>query len=110
MKRPYNRKPKLQVNESKKQIQELIEKAGDIFNKDKARANRYVELARKISMKFKIKIKPSLKRRFCKHCYNYLMPGENCRIRTKEGKVIYYCRDCKKYMRFVVRKTIKKNQ
>jgi ribonuclease P protein subunit RPR2 len=57
-------------------------------------------LARKISMKLNVRIPPVFKRRFCKHCYHYLQPGVNVRVRTKEGKVVYYCLDCRKYMRF----------
>lgn len=111
MKMSYSRKPRFQVDEAREQIEFLIEKAGEVFKKDSALADRYVEIARSISMKFKVRIKPSLQRRFCKHCYCYLMPGENCRVRTRDGKVVYYCRNCKKYMRFVIGKMmLKKNQ
>ena len=99
-KRVYKSKPKGQVNIAKERISELFKQAGDVFDEDPKLANRYVELARKISMKIKVKIPASLKRKFCKHCYCYLAPGKNCRVRTHEGKVVYYCQQCKKYMRF----------
>ena len=69
-----------------------------------ALSNRYVTLARKISMKFKVRIPTELKRRFCKHCYKYLMPGKTVRIRTHKGKVVYNCLNCKKFMRFMTTK------
>ena len=81
-------------------IKILFKQAQEEFSKHPERSNRYVTLARKIAMKTKTKIPANLKKRFCKHCYSYLQPGINCRIRTKNKKVIYYCFKCKKYMRF----------
>ena len=66
-------------------------------------ANRYVEIARKISMRAKIKIPKEFKRRICKHCYKYLIPGVNCRIRIYRGKLIIYCDNCKKYTRIPIK-------
>ena len=63
-------------------------------------SDRYVEIARKIAMKYKIKIPSELKKRFCKNCQTYLRPGTNCRVRTRNGRIIYYCQNCKKYMRY----------
>ena len=99
-KRAYSRKPEKQVNTAKERIQELFKQADAIFDEDPKLSDRYVTIARKISMKFKVRIPPQLKRKFCKHCYCFLKPGKNCRIRTHEGKVVYYCQNCKKFMRF----------
>ena len=62
-------------------------------------SNRYVELARKISMKNLTPIPKSFKRRFCKYCYSYLLPTITCRVRISRGKVIVFCNNCKKYNR-----------
>jgi len=62
-------------------------------------ANRYVELARKISMRSLTPIPRELKRHFCNHCHCYLLPNINCRIRIHRGKIIIYCHNCKKYTR-----------
>lgn len=80
-------------------IEELFEEAKKVFPKNRKFANRYVELARKISMKTRTRIPKHLKKRFCKHCYYYLQPGVNCRVRTRNKKIIYYCMNCKKFMR-----------
>lgn len=84
-------------------IHELFKQAELILKEDRKLANRYVELARKISMRSKARIPSNLKRRFCRHCYHYLQPGINCRIRTRNKKVVYYCLDCKHHMRYVLR-------
>lgn len=100
MKRRYRKKPKKFTDIAKERINELFEQAKKEFNNDPKLSNRYVEIARKISMKYKVRIPRELKKSFCKHCYVFLMPSKNCRIRTHKGKVVYYCLNCKKYMRF----------
>ncbi len=62
-------------------------------------ANRYVELARKISMKYLVPIPTEFKRRFCTHCYQYLLPPITCRVRIHRGMIITYCLCCKQYSR-----------
>jgi ribonuclease P protein subunit RPR2 len=93
---------------AEERIAELFKQADMMFSRNKILANRYVFLARKISMKYKVKIPRELKRKFCKECSAYLRPGVNCRIRTAKGRVIYYCLDCKRFMRFVIGKKSKK--
>lgn len=66
-------------------------------------ANRYVEIARKISMRSKIAIPKEFKRRICKNCYKYLLPGVNCRIRLYRSRIIVYCDNCKKYTRIPIK-------
>jgi len=84
---------------ARERVQILLENASKVFAKSPELAHRYVYLARKIAMKARYKMESSFKRRFCKHCYHYLSPGKNARIRTREGKLIIYCLDCKKYSR-----------
>ncbi len=102
--RQYSSKPDKQVKTAKERIIGLFKQAEEMFDKDEKLADRYVELARKISMRFKVRIPKELKKRFCKHCYSYLVPGRNCRVRTHEGKVVYYCQKCRKCMRFPYKK------
>lgn len=84
---------------AEERIKILFQQAEEVFPSDKSLANRYVTLARKISMKTKTRIPTTLKRKFCKHCYKFLMPGVNSRIRTRAGKVIISCLECKKFIR-----------
>ena len=68
-------------------------------------SNRYVELARKISMRNSTPISARNKRRFCKHCYSYLLPNVTCRVRIHRGKIVGYCYNCRKYTRIPLKKT-----
>ncbi|MDD5253872.1 MAG: ribonuclease P [Candidatus Nanoarchaeia archaeon] len=85
-------------------IESLFNQAKEVFKKDSSLSDRYVKIANKIAMKTKTKIPAKFKRNFCKHCLSYLKPGINCRIRTKNKNLIYYCMNCKKYTKFGLKK------
>ena len=71
-----------------KRIQKLFELAYiKATKKDFYIANRYVYIARKISMKYLVPIPNEYKRCFCKHCYCYLLPDLNSRFRIKIGAI-----------------------
>lgn len=71
-------------------------------------ASRYVEIARKISMKYLVPIPYEYKRCFCKHCYSYLLPSVNSTFRINKGKIIIFCKNCKKYTRLPFKNKSKK--
>jgi len=89
---------------AKERVKILFKQAEEVFSKNKSLANRYVTLARKIAMKVKLRMPIELKRKYCKHCYKFLMPGVNSRVRTRDGKVIISCLECKKFTRIPVKK------
>ena len=89
---------------AKAEVISLFAEAKRVFKKSPSMANKHIAKARRLAMKHKLRFPRELKRRFCKHCYAYLVPGTNCRIRTQKGRVIYYCLNCKKFMRFVIKK------
>ena len=91
-------KKKISEKEAIEQIERLFDQADKVFLKDKSKANQFVDKARKIAMKRRTPLPKSLKRRFCKHCYSYLKPGRNARIRI-HGNVRIYCLECKKMTR-----------
>lgn len=99
-KRTYKKKPSNQLKIANERIKELFRQADEVFDEDESLADRYVEIARKLSMRYKTRMPSELKKRFCKNCYCFLVPGRNCRIRTHEGKVVYYCMKCRNVMRF----------
>lgn len=104
MKRKHHKKPAEQRQIAEERIIELFRQADIMFSRDKSLADRYVALARRISQKYKVKIPRNLKRKFCKNCHSYIKPGVNCRVRIAKSRVIYYCLNCRKFMRFVIGK------
>jgi ribonuclease P protein subunit RPR2 len=85
-------------------IKELFKQADEAFDESPELSNKYVNLARKMAMKYRVKIPTNLKRRFCKHCYSYFKQGKTCRVRLNKGKMVYYCLKCKKYTRIPYKK------
>jgi ribonuclease P protein subunit RPR2 len=85
---------------AKERIIELFRQARKRFSKDRSLSHRYVVLARKIAMKYRVKIPVELQRQYCKHCFAYFVSGKTVKIRTHKGKVVYTCLQCKKVSRF----------
>ncbi|MBU0471829.1 MAG: ribonuclease P [Nanoarchaeota archaeon] len=100
----YSKKSSENLKIASERVDILFFQADEMFSENPELSDRYVSLARKIAMKFKIKLKSEYKRRFCKHCYKYLRPGVNARVRTQNGKVVYSCFSCKKFSRFPIKR------
>lgn len=75
-------------------------------------ANNYVEQARKIGMKFNVRISREYKRKFCRFCYHYLMPGKTSRsrINSREKRVEVECFHCKRRMFFPYVREVKERR
>jgi len=90
----------------KKRAREAIERFFKLLEnvKDSNLVKRYSYLIHKVSMKANLPLKSLQKRRFCKHCKEYLIYGQNCRVRLRGGKkgknIVYYCFNCKKFSKF----------
>jgi ribonuclease P protein subunit RPR2 len=65
-------------------------------------SNRYVELARKIAMRQRIRIDREFRREFCRHCSSFLVPGNTSRVRVQGGNVVVTCLYCRQRRRYPV--------
>ena len=103
MPKKYYHKPLSQLKIAKKRISFLFNEAKHVFRENSKLSDRYVSMARKIAMKYKVRMPSELKKRFCKNCHKYLMPGVNSRVRLHKHRLIYYCTGCRHYMRYPVK-------
>jgi len=62
-------------------------------------ADRYAFLARKIGMRYQVKMPGGFKLRFCRKCSTYLVPGVNSRYRMTGGRLTRQCLKCGTYYR-----------
>ena len=86
---------------ARKRIETLFDEAEKAAVKDRLdRADRYVDLARKIGMRYNVTIPSEFRRRFCKRCYSYLFPEKTCSIRVKNGMLVSRCKRCGTINRF----------
>jgi ribonuclease P protein subunit RPR2 len=85
---------------AKERIDILISEADKNFSKHPKRSHRYAELAHKLKLKYKVKLTPKVKRRLCKKCHKFMVPGKNCKIRIHNSRLIYTCGECGAIRRF----------
>jgi ribonuclease P protein subunit RPR2 len=71
-------------------------------NKNEVRARRYVLLARKIAMRYNIRIEKSFKHKICRKCNSFLITDSGCRIRLQGGKIIKHCKSCGRITRMPI--------
>jgi len=81
------------------EVSNILNKAKEAFKKKPDLAHKYAKKARRTALKYKLKLPLNLKRRICKNCHSYLVPGKNLRVRTHKGHIVFYCLNCKKFMR-----------
>jgi ribonuclease P protein subunit RPR2 len=63
-------------------------------------AKRYLNLARRIGMRYTVRIPTRLKRSTCKGCRAPMIPNITSRIRLREGRKIVTCLECGHVMRY----------
>ncbi len=85
---------------AKQRISQLVNEADSNYSKHPERSHRYAELANKIKIKYNVKLTPEIKRRLCKKCHKFMVPGKNCRIRIHNSRLIYTCAECGSVRRF----------
>ena len=89
-------KPDWQIKIAKERIDILFAEAAKSREQDLR--DRYVELARKIGMRYNVKLTTTQKRKFCRYCHSYF--GTNVKRRLVKGFLTVACQKCKKISRF----------
>jgi len=89
---------------ARERIAILFAQAREAFPSSPELADRYVSLARRISMKQRVRLDREFRRQFCHHCHRFLVPGVNARIRIHRGKVTVTCQGCRRQMRYPIRR------
>ena len=94
-------KPDWQQKIAKERIEILFNLAENEFRKHPERSKRYVELARKIGLRYNVRFSKALKKRFCKNCNTLLKPGLSSKVRLdkKTKTIVIRCLTCNKIHR-----------
>ena len=72
----------------------------EALHRHPGRARRYVELARRIGMRYNVRVPAPFKRSFCKKCFAFLLPSVSARVRVGRGRVVVTCTACGAIQRF----------
>jgi ribonuclease P protein subunit RPR2 len=104
MKQKRHEKPKAHTDIALERINTLFSEAALRFPREPSLSNRYVQLALRISTKYRIRLPQSIKKQFCKSCHSFLKSPDNCRIRLNKGKLCYHCLVCNDVKRYSYKK------
>jgi ribonuclease P protein subunit RPR2 len=75
-------------------IRNLFRQAEITYSTDPKRAQRYVDLARKIGTRNRIHLPRDLRRRICHNCKAFLVPGTNSRTRIRQRREAHVAITC----------------
>ncbi len=94
MKRNFKRQRERKI--ARERIERLFELARINLNTHPERSRRYVQLARKIGMRYNVRLRKEQKRSFCKKCNQLLIPGKTSLVRldSKKKLKIIKCLNC----------------
>lgn len=94
----------MDMNKSKalERISELFLQAKDSNNS--VLSKRYVNLARRIAMRYRVRFSREQKLSFCKNCDAFLVRGKNSSIRLIKSNIVLSCKECGFVRRFRYRK------
>lgn len=87
-------------------IHKLFQLARDTIVEDEKLAQRYVGIARKLSMASRSSMPLEYRRQICRGCKKFILPGVNCRVRIqqrRETHIVVTCGYCGTYIRYPVR-------
>jgi ribonuclease P protein subunit RPR2 len=95
------RKPYWQVRIANDRINILFSLAKKMYRKYPDRSKRYVQLARKIGLRYNIRLRKKQKKLFCKKCNSFLVYGYSASVRldSKNKTLIIKCLNCKNIYR-----------
>jgi ribonuclease P protein subunit RPR2 len=96
------RKP-FNVDMAEQRIRRLFKLAAEAFPARPDLSNRYVDIARRISMRHRVSIPREFKRNVCKECHSFLVPGANSRVRIDGNNVVITCLKCGSIKRYPYR-------
>jgi ribonuclease P protein subunit RPR2 len=63
-------------------------------------STRYVELARRIAMRYQVSLPVEIRRRVCRGCGSLLTPGRSARHRVSNGRISVTCLGCGNIKRY----------
>ena len=87
---------------SAERVERLFRLAFEEYALHPERADRYVQIARRICTRTRFRMSRQFKRMVCKHCGRYLPPTER-RVRLRDGIMTATCLRCGKQMRYPYR-------
>jgi ribonuclease P protein subunit RPR2 len=87
-----------EVNETRlialQRIRILFRLAKEKIRETPQLSQRYVEIARKIAMRTKLRLPKEYRYAICRHCKKFIYPGVNCRVRLQQKRKPHVVKTC----------------
>jgi len=94
-KRNYGKMRSAVATVARERIDILLRQAEEALPRNPKLSKRYVELARRISTRTKVRIPRNRKHYLCKNCGQPLVLGKNARVRVRpNSRIIITCLSC----------------
>ncbi|MFW6117643.1 MAG: ribonuclease P protein component 4 [Thermoproteota archaeon] len=94
-------------------VEKLFSLARELIHSNPELAQRYVDIARKLAMRVRLRLPREYRRQICRQCKRFILPGVNCRVRIRQNRephVVITCLNCGNFMRFPSRKEKEKRK
>jgi ribonuclease P protein subunit RPR2 len=85
---------------ARRRVEGLLQLAEQESRAGGSRVARYVELARRLAMRYQTPLPAGWRRRVCRGCGALLTAGRNLRVRSRDGRRVQTCLDCGRVQRF----------
>jgi RNase P subunit RPR2 len=88
-------------------VRQLTESSVSLARKDLGMAKEQAALARRVRLRFNVRLDSSLKRYTCRGCKSLIVPGVNARVRLGHGKpaaIRITCSECGRVNRKILRR------
>lgn len=87
-------KPKKQLDIAAERIAILFEEAEKEFAAHPERADAHARAAKRIALKYNVRLPRALKEKLCKKCGKFLKKGANAKVRLSGGCLTVICASC----------------
>lgn len=96
-----SKKPTWQTEIARERIQILLNLARKELERHSDRSRRYVELARKIGLRYNVRLSKNDKKSICKKCNTVLIYGKTSLVRLESNKktLNIICKNCSNIIR-----------
>jgi len=78
-------------------VNTLFRLAKEVIHENPELAQRYIQIARRIAMRTRLRLPKAYKSQICRKCKSFIFPGVNCRIRIqqrRESHMVITCLNC----------------
>ncbi len=92
---------------ARERIHLLFKEALDTYSENPSRAQKYADIARKLGMRYKVRLPKIYRMNICRACKKFIVPGFNSRVRLqrhREPHIVVTCLNCGKHNRIPIRR------